>query len=557
MSRFFNPLINSVICRYPVAALLAISMVFASGFLANTQALKAPCLVPPMGWNSYDCWNYAVTESQFMQNAHYLANLKQYGWEYCVIDFIWWVPVNGQYGGGQGGDWTKGHIDQYGRLLPDTTRFPSSRGGRGFKPLADSVHNLGMKFGLHLMRGVPKMAVHFNYPVYNSTYTCTQAADQTSTCPWLDWMYGAANTAAGQAYLTSMVSLCDSWGVDYLKIDDLSAATYHGPEVVMYANAIAQASREIVFSTSPGATPLNQASHVSQYANMWRLVNDLWDTWGQLTDAYNVDESWRATTVKWGQGVWPDIDMLPFGHLSLIGPVGNPRYSLSTYTKGEHRLMFLLWCVNNGPLMWGGNLPDNNNDPFYDSLMTNANALFINQHGIRARNLKAQSTGTPIWTSTHPFDTTTKFVLLGNTSGSSQTISINLTTIGFSATQAVPVKNIWTGATLSNFTGTFAQTIPSHDAGLYALGTSPLVYTQPVKSIEKPTMASAGNVFFATSDRFVIPEAFLGKTVRISTFSLGGKLLNSVVTRGRSMQLYKNNTVQREKVAIVKITEVR
>ena len=219
--------------------------------------------------------------------------------------------------------------------------------------------------------------------------------------------------------------------------------------------------------------------------------------------------------------------------------------------------MFLLWCVNNGPLMWGGNLPDNNNDPFYDSLMTNANALFINQHGIRARNLKAQSTGTPIWTSTHPFDTTTKFVLLGNTSGSSQTISINLTTIGFSATQAVPVKNIWTGATLSNFTGTFAQTIPSHDAGLYALGTSPLVYTQPVKSIEKPTMASAGNVFFATSDRFVIPEAFLGKTVRISTFSLGGKLLNSVVTRDRSIQLYKNNTVQREKVAIVKITEVR
>lgn len=551
--------------RVATAGVLAVSLIFISGLLLTAQAKKAPCPVPPMGWNSYNCWNYCVTEKQFMENAHYLANLKQYGWEYVVVDFIWWVPVNGQYGGGQGGDWNKGNMDQYGRFLPDTGRFPSAKGGRGFKPLADSVHNLGLKFGIHLMRGVPKMAVRRNSPVLNTTFTCTDAADQTSTCPWLDWMYGAKNTPAGQAYLTSMVNLCDSWGADYLKIDDLSAATYHGPEVVMYANAIAQASREIVFSTSPGATPLNQAAHVSQYANMWRLVNDLWDTWGQLTDAYNVDESWRAptvaNTVNWGPGKWPDIDMLPFGHLALIGPVGQPRYSLSTYTKGEHRLMFLLWCVNNGPLMWGGHLPDNSNDKFYDSLMTNSNALFINQRGIKARVLKAQSTGTPIWTSTNPLDTSTKFVLLGNTSSSSQTVSISLNSIGFSATQAVPVKNIWTGATLSNFTGTFAQTIPSHDAGLYALGSGPMVWpsvhTQPVKAVEKPTMASTGNVFFTTGDRFVVPAAFAGKTVKISAFSLGGKLLNSVVTHDRSIQLYKKSNPQSEKIAIVKITEVR
>jgi alpha-galactosidase len=553
---------------FPVCTIIgrgALLAVFFTGLFLSAQALKAPCLTPPMGWNSYNCWNYCVTESQFMQNAHYLANLKKYGWEYCVVDFIWWVPVNGQYGGGQGGDWKKGHVDQYGRFEPDTTRFPSSRGGRGFKPLADSVHNLGLKFGIHLMRGVPKMAVNFNYPVYNSTYTCTQAANQSSTCPWLDWMYGANDNAAGQAYLTSMVQLCNDWGADYLKIDDLSAATYHGPEVVMYAKAIASVSREMVFSTSPGATPLNQAAHVSQYANMWRLVNDLWDTWGQLTDSYNVDESWRTSTVsatvKWGQGVWPDIDMLPFGHLALIGPVGSPRYSLSTYTKGEHRLMFLLWCVNNGPLMWGGHLPDNNNNPFYDSLMTNSDALFINQRGIKARVLKAQSTGTPIWTSTHPLDTTTKFLLLGNTSTSSQTISVSLNTIGFSATQAVPVKNVWTGATLSNFTGTFAQTIPSHDAGLYALGTASLVWpntpTQPVPSVEKQARFSGGKVFFTTSNRYVVPAAFAGKTVRVSAFNLGGKLLNSAVTRDRSIQLYKDNSPIGEKVTIVKINEVR
>ena len=532
----------------------------AAGLIFSVQAKKAPCVVPPMGWNSYNCWNYCVTESQFMQNAHYLANLKKYGWEYCVVDFIWWSPINGAYGGNQSGDWNKGNMDQYGRFLPDTNRFPSAKGGKGFKPLGDSIHNLGLKFGIHLMRGVPKMAVRRNCPVINSSYTCTDAADQNSTCPWLDWMYGAKNTAAGQAYLTSMVQLCNDWGCDYLKIDDLTAATYHTDEVVMYANAIASVSREIVYSTSPGPTPVNQANHVSQYCNMWRLVNDLWDTWGQLVDAYNVDERWRATTVQWGseKGVWPDIDMLPFGHLALLGPVGQPRYSLSTYTKGEHRLMFLLWCVNNGPLMWGGHLPDNNNNPFYDSLMTNSDALFINQHGIKARVLKAQSTGTPIWTSTHPTDTTKKFVLFGNTSSSSQTISIGLNTIGFPANQAVPIRDVWTGRTVGTFTGTFAQTIPSHDAALYWLGiyTNTQPVNEPVRSVGKPAQTIGGKVFFTTSERFIVPEAYAGKTVRVSAFNLNGKLLNSTVTSDRSINLY-TAPADRGKVAIVKITEIR
>jgi alpha-galactosidase len=543
-----------------VACSVMLFVLLSSGIFNTAQAKKAPCPVPPMGWNSYDCWNYAVTEKQFLDNMHYLANLKKYGWEYCVVDFIWWIPQMGAFAGSQNGNWNLGNMDQYGRFWPDTTRFPSAKGGKGFKPLSDSCHAMGMKFGIHLMRGVPKMAVRRNCTIFNSTYTCTQAADQNSTCPWLDWMYGTANSAAGQAYLSSVVNLANDWGVDYLKIDDLSAAMYHGPEVVMYANAIAAASREIVFSTSPGPTPLNQASHVTQYANMFRLVNDLWDTWGQLTNAYDVAESWRNTTVKWGKetGVWPDIDMLPFGHLANYGPVGNPRYSLSTYKKGEHRLMFLLWCINNGPLMWGGHLPDNNNDPFYDSLMTNSDALFINQHCIKARVLKAQSTGTPIWTATHPIDTTTKFVLFGNTSSSQQTLSINLTSIGFSATESVPIKNVWTGTKLNNFTGTFAQSIPSHDAALYVLGNAPLVWDtipQSVKLQKKPAQISGRNVFYTTSGQFVIPAAFAGKKVKVSTFNLGGKLLNSTVTSNRTIQL--NNSAKGEKVAIVKINEIR
>jgi hypothetical protein len=553
--------------------IIAISLLLGGGMVMNAQAKKAPCTVPPMGWNSYDCYNFNVTEKQFMENAHYLANLKKYGWEYCIVDFIWWIPyvAKSPYDCNQYGNWNKGNIDQYGRFMPDTSRFPSAKGGKGFKALCDSVHNLGLKFGLHLMRGVPRMAARSKLPIYGYPgHTCADAVDTTSKCAWMDWMWGAKNDSAGQKYITSMISLCNDWGVDYVKVDDLSAGQYgyHGPEVIMYGKAIAEQPREIVFSTSPGATPLNQAANVSQWANMWRLVNDFWDVdysgnknWNDLINAYNVSESWRGTSLKWGEGFWPDVDMLPFGHLALCGPVWNPRYSLSTLSKGEHRLILLLWCINNGPLMYGGNMPDNKNDPFYDSLMTNTDALFVNKHGIKARVLKSQSTGTPIWTSTHPLDTTTKFVLFSNTSGSQQTLSINLTSIGFAANQAVPVKNIWNGANLNTATGTFTQTIPSHDAYLYALGNAPLVWpttnSLPPRSIEKQVNTSSRNVFFTTSDRFVIPAPFAGKTVKVSAFDLGGRLQNAIITREHSVHLYKDGSMQVSRVAFVKVTEVR
>jgi alpha-galactosidase len=546
----------------PIIGRHAALVLIAAGLFLSAQALKAPCLSPVMGWNSYNCYSYGVTEAQFMANVHYMANnLKQYGWQYCVVDFIWWVPDQGAAGGvNQNGNWNLGTMDAYGRFLPDTTRFPSSRGGRGFKPLADSVHNLGLKFGIHLMRGVPRMAMstHRNCSIYNSTYTCTQAADQTSTCPWLDWMYGInMSNPAGQVYLNSILSLYNSWDVDFIKVDDLSAATYHATEVVGYANAIASVSREVAFSTSPGPTPLSNASHVMQYANQWRLVNDLWDTWGQLTGAYQVSESWRNTLVNGqiiaGPGHWPDVDMLPFGHLALYGPVGNARYSLSTFSKGEHKLMYFLFCINNNPLQWGGNLPDNNNDLFYDSLMKRSDAIFINQHGIRGRVLRSYTTNTPVWVSTHPTDTATKFLLLANISSASSAIAVTLNTIGITGT--VPVRNAWTGASLGNFTTTFSQTIPSHDAGLYILGSASTEIASAPR-IHKPAQLTGEKVFFTTNNRCIIPAAFVGKTVRVCVYGLNGKMVNSVITRDRTVPIYKDNT-QGEKVGIVKITEIK
>lgn len=47
----------------------------------------------PMGWNSWDCYGAAVTEDIVRRNAEFMAeHLKEYGWEYIVVDIQWYEP---------------------------------------------------------------------------------------------------------------------------------------------------------------------------------------------------------------------------------------------------------------------------------------------------------------------------------------------------------------------------------------------------------------------------------------------------------------------------------
>ena len=70
--------------------------------------------------------------------------------------------------------------DNFGRLLPATNRFPSAADGKGFKALADQIHEMGMKFGIHVMRGIPRQAVRANTPIEGSDF---KAADAANTIP--------------------------------------------------------------------------------------------------------------------------------------------------------------------------------------------------------------------------------------------------------------------------------------------------------------------------------------------------------------------------------------
>ncbi len=365
-------------------------------------------LTPPMGWNSWDCYGPTVVESEVKANADYMASkLSAYGWEYVVVDIRWFVE-NDKAGGYNQTDPVYVY-DQYGRYTPALNRFPSAAGGKGFKPLADYIHNLGLKFGIHIMRGLPKVAADKKLPVKGTDgISCDMIASNDSACTWLRDNYKVDYAKKGaQEYYNSIFELYAGWGVDFVKVDDLSRP-YHTGEIEMIRKAIDKCGRSIVLSMSPGETPLNQYTHASTNANMWRTVDDFWDNWSQLNYQFTVCDKWAPYI---SPGAWPDADMLPLGKISIRGERGNERFT--NFTKDEQVTLMSLWTIFKSPLMFGGNLPENNT--FTDSLLTNREVLYMHHYSTNNRQLSREDNKI-IWSADDPANGD-KFAAIFNTGG--------------------------------------------------------------------------------------------------------------------------------------------
>lgn len=336
---------------------------------------------PPMGWNSWDCYGAGVTEDELLGNAEFMRDrLKQYGYQYVVCDIQWYEPA------------AKGNVynnfadlcmDEYSRLIPAVNRFPSSANGAGFKPIADKIHSMGLKFGIHIMRGIPRQAVHRNTRIYGTTAHARDIASQFSLCPWNTDMYGVDTEKRGaEEYYDSLFKLYASWGVDFVKVDDI-ANTEFSPqnpysaekEIEMIRAAIDRSGRDMVLSLSPGPAPLNKAEHLSENANMWRISGDFWDRWDKLLNMFSLCEKWYPY-VK--DGSFPDCDILPLGKLCIDGSYMGDMGRDSGFTKEEQKTMMTLWGVFRSPIFFGGELRLTDN--YSLSLVTNPEVINVNQN---------------------------------------------------------------------------------------------------------------------------------------------------------------------------------
>ena len=346
---------------------------------------QKPAPTPPMGWNSWDAYGLTIDEAAYRANTQVLAGIRQYGWEYSVIDEGWYMqdPFAESVAA------HKYVWNSNGVLMPALNRFPSAANGAGFKPLADWVHGQGLKFGIHILRGIPRQVVEQNLPIAGSSFHARDAADTAATCPWDEGNYGVADNAAGQAYYDSEMKLFASWGLDFIKVDCISDHPYRPTEIRQIAEAIRKTHRPIVLSLSPGPTQLDHAAEVAKYAQMWRISDDHWDVWSSehkpgngefpfgIRDAFDRLAEW-APYVK--RGNWPDDDMLPWGWLGPHPGWGEPRQSRETHD--EQRTEFTLWAVSRSPLIVGANLTKL--DDFTRSLMTNREVLDIDQKAVES-----------------------------------------------------------------------------------------------------------------------------------------------------------------------------
>ncbi|MBN1516225.1 NPCBM/NEW2 domain-containing protein [Candidatus Sumerlaeota bacterium] len=387
----------------------AVSMIVQSSSADGPSHLdNAP--TPPLGWNSWDIFGTTLTEEQARAQADAMAeNLLPAGYKYFTVDIQWYEPNSESHVYKDGAPL---EMDEYSRLMPAVKKYPSAADGAGFKPLAGYVHSKGLQFGIHIMRGIPKQAVRENTAILGVDVRAADIANTNSFCPWNPDMYGVDMSKPGaQEYYNSLFDLYASWGVDYVKVDDI-ARPYDAnqlAEIEAIRKAIDQTGRPIVLSLSPGDTPIERGEHVMNHANLWRISDDFWDRWPPLYGMFGRLEKWTQYRMR---GAWPDADMLPFGVVEF----GRP----TNFTRDEQILCMSLWCIARSPLIFGGDMT--RLDEFTVDLLTNPEVLAVNQASENGRQLYRKD-DLIVWTADVP-DSPDKYVALFNAQDNSDQIDL-------------------------------------------------------------------------------------------------------------------------------------
>jgi len=433
--------------------------IIAGLFAAGSSLIAAS---PPMGWNSWDSYGLTVTQDEFQANAEWMSqHLRRYGWEYAVVDEGWYLP-NPEAKPGS----FKFMLDGSGRYIPALNRFPLAANDTGFTRLAAWVHARNMKFGIHIIRGIPREAVDKNLPITGTRFHAADAANKSDTCRWNSDNYGLKANAAGQAYYDSLASLYASWGVDFVKVDCITVP-FLDDEIRMFSTALRKTGRPIILSLSPGPTPLDKVDELRKYAQMWRISDDFWDHWKTWPD-----RPWSQSLLgqfqlaaKWAPlvdpGHWPDADMLPIGFLGPRPGLDKPR--TSRLTQDEQRTLLTLWSMLRSPLIAGCNLTKM--DDWTTALLTNEEVIAVDQHSHDGRQVLNDG-NKAVWLA-KPDSGKGAYIALFNLDDTAQKIVYPLQSLGMANT-ALKIRDLWARKDIGSADFVSAR-LPAHGAILYKL----------------------------------------------------------------------------------------
>ncbi len=435
-----------------------------TGSMEKVPALnKSLAAKPPMGWNSWDCFGWEAHEMEVKAAADYMHdNLKQLGYEYIVVDMLWFADSSSSdfedFVHERIAEKPTYRLDEYGRLWPDTAKYPSSKGQNGFKPLADYIHSLGLKFGVHLLRGIPWEAAEKNLSIKGSEFKAASIAQPTKGCDWYDGFYGVDMSKPGaQEYYNSVFKLFAEWGIDFVKADDM----VNEEEIEGMSKAARLSGRDIVLSVVPGSDI--PVSFLKENVHMARTGYDFWDVWQMLKVGFPV----AAKVAKdAGPGYWPDLDMLPIGKIGIKISYKGPYERIANFNTPELHSLLSLWYISRAPLMIGGYLPEM--DSITMKLLKNEEALAVNRTGINPRQVKFKN-AIIIWTADIE-NSDDKYLAFFNQWESVEPVNIKVKFADLGLTgKNYEVRDLWAKKELGIFETSFAHDIEAHGAGLYRI----------------------------------------------------------------------------------------
>ena len=419
---------------------------FSSATKNESDELKIKAQTPPMGWNSWNSLDFRATEADIKNVADYMSeNLLEYGWEYVVIDAGWHYPPEITCNDGKM-DNIPQNLDEYGRLIPDVKKYPSADNNVGFKDLADYIHSKGLKFGIHIMRGIPWNAAASDLPVKDSEFNASEIADPENNCEWNKSMHGLKDYTGSKAYYSSLVELYSDWGVDFIKADDM-IRPLHEHELTALAEAINEIDPDIVLSLSPGKAKIADAQTLTKTSEMWRVSNDFWDHWKYVVPTFQLLKDW---TPYRGYGNWPDADMLPFGKLRKNGGDewvasrlnATPESIIDEYsrlTPDEMYTVMTLWSIAKSPLMLGGYLPEN--CELTNKLITNKEVIQINQQSQNNKEVYNHN-NTIAWKALDNENNGTSYIAVFNLSDENREIEISFEDLEYDS-NIFSARDIW------------------------------------------------------------------------------------------------------------------
>lgn len=400
-----------------------------------------------MGWNSFDCFGSSVTESEVLQNARFMADhLLRFGWDTVVVDIQWAEPDPSPTGYNEVSD---PRIDGFGRPLPAASRFPSAESG-SFKPLADRIHEMGLKFGIHMMRGIPRKAAELDTPVLGTSATASALADPSRPCLWNPDNFGLDDdSSAAQAYYDSVFEKYAEWGVDFVKLDDVLYPPVEFADIDACARAIERSGRPMVLSLSPGKElSLQHLEHLRESATMWRISDDFWDEWTLLQEQFQRAARWAPHQMP---GAWADADIIPLGRIGIRGHVGEDR--MTKFTFDEQKTLMSLWCMLRSPLMFGGNLPDTPVNTL--TLLQNSRVLELLANGTGNREI-IRDRDLIIWAAETSAGQHRAVFWLGSETA---TLRLFLSELGCDASSAI---DLWEGGGVDVVDGSVTVEVPAH-----------------------------------------------------------------------------------------------